>query len=94
MYFIYKLTGYKISPEGVLKPLFSAVIMGVSILLVQLAGKPLGGWNLLLCMLVAVPVYGMVLTGIGGLTKEDLQSLPYLGNRILCLGQRFGTFKN
>ena len=94
MYFIYKLTGYKISPEGVLKPLFSAVIMGVSILLVQLAGKPLGGWNLLLCMLVAVPVYGMVLTGIGGLTKEDLQSLPYLGNRILRLGQRFGTFKN
>ena len=34
------------------------------------------------------------LTAIGGLTKEDLESLPYLGSRILRLGQKLGMFKS
>ena len=35
----------------------------------------------------------LVLTAMGGLTKEDLESLPYLGSRILFIGQKLGVFK-
>ena len=93
MYFIYKLTGYKMSLPVFLKPLVSAGVMGVAILGVLYVASGLGGWVLLLCIPVAAIVYGVVLTAIGGLTKEDLESLPYLGGRILRIGQRLGAFK-
>jgi stage V sporulation protein B len=93
MYFIYKLTGYKMSLPVFLKPLVSAGVMGVAILGVLYVASGLGGWVLLLCIPVAAIVYGVVLTAIGGLTKEDLESLPYLGSRILRIGQRLGAFK-
>ena len=93
MYFIYKLTGYKMSLPGVVKPLLAAGIMGAVIQGVLYAASGLGGWVLLLCVPVAAVVYGVVLTAIGGLTKEDLESLPYLGSRILRIGQKLGAFK-
>ena len=93
MYFIYKLTGYKMSLPVFLKPLVAAGVMGAAILGVLCAASGLGGWVLLLCIPVAAIVYGVVLTVIGGLTKEDLESLPYLGSRILRIGQRLGAFK-
>ena len=93
MYFIYKLTGYKMSLPVFLKPLVAAGVMGAAILGVLCAASGLGGWVLLLCIPVAAIVYGVVLTFIGGLTKEDLESLPYLGSRILRIGQRLGAFK-
>ena len=80
MYFIYRLTG---SLPVFLKPLVAAGVMGAAILGVLCAASGLGGWVLLLCIPVAAIVYGVVLTFIGGLTKEDLESLPYLGSRIL-----------
>ena len=76
MYFIYKLTGYKMSLPVFLKPLVAVCVMGVVILGVLYVASGLGGWVLLLCIPVAAIVYGVVLTFIGGLTKEDLESLP------------------
>ena len=76
MYFIYRLTGYKMSLPVFLKPLVAAGVMGAAILGVLCAASGLGGWVLLLCIPVAAIVYGVVLTFIGGLTKEDLESLP------------------
>jgi stage V sporulation protein B len=93
MYFIYKLTGYKLSLPGVVKPFLAAGVMGAAVEGVLYAASGLGGWVLLLCVPVAAIVYGVVLTVIGGLTKEDLESLPYLGNRILYIGQKLGVFK-
>ena len=93
MYFIYRLTGYKMSLPVFLKPLVAAGVMGAAILGVLYAASGLGGWVLLLCIPVAAAVYGVILTVIGGLTKEDLESLPYLGSRILRIGQRLGAFK-
>jgi len=94
MWFIYKLTGYKLSKEGVLKPLFAAAAMGLAVEVVLLGAASLGAWAILLAMVVAVPVYGISLTMLGGATKEDLQNLPFIGRRVLALGQRFGYFKN
>ena len=93
MFFIYKLTGYKMSGSGILKPMLAAGVMGAAIQGVLYAASGLGGWVLLLCVPVAAVVYGVVLTAIGGLTKEDLESLPYLGTRILRIGQKLGAFK-
>ena len=30
-------------------------------------------------MIVAVPVYAVALAGFGGLTKEDLEDIPFIG---------------
>ena len=94
MYFIYKLTGYTLSLPEILKPGLAAALMGASIMGLQYAGAGLGGWNILFCMMVAVPIYGGALTAIGGLTRNDLESLPYLGNRLLRAVRRLGLFKN
>ena len=67
---------------------------GIAVQGVLYAASGLGGWVLLLCIAVAVIVYGVVLTAIGGLTREDLESLPYLGSRILRIGQKLGAFKD
>ena len=93
MYFVYKLTGYKMSGSGILKPILAAGVMGAAIQGVLYAASDFGGWVLLVCVPIAAIVYGLVLTAIGGLTKEDLESLPYLGSRILRIGQKLGAFK-
>lgn len=94
MWFIYKLTGYKLSSDGILKPLFAAAAMGLAVEAVLLGASSLGAWAILLAMIVAVPAYGISLTMLGGATKEDLQSLPFIGRKVLALGQRFGYFKD
>lgn len=94
MYFVYKLTGYKLDASGVIKPLAAAGVMGIAVQGILYTASGFGGWVLMLCMAVAVIVYTLVLTAIGGLTKEDLESLPYLGNRILRVGQKLGAFND
>ena len=79
---------------GLVKPLLASGIMGAVVQGILYAASGLGGWVLLLCVPVAAVVYGVVLTVIGGLTKEDLESLPYLGNRILLIGQKLGAFRD
>jgi stage V sporulation protein B len=93
MWFIYKLTGYKIHPDGVLKPLFAAAIMGILIQAVLSLTPGWRAWSILLAMLVAVPVYGICLLKFGGLTRADVEMLPYIGHRLLRVGQRLGYFK-
>ena len=44
-------------------------------------------------MIAAVPVYAVALAGFGGLTKEDLEDIPFVGRRVLAVGRRFGYFK-
>ena len=93
MWFIYKLTGYKIHPDGVLKPLFAAAIMGIMIQAVLSLTMGWRAWSILLAMLVAVPVYGICLLKFGGLTRADVEMLPYIGHRLLRVGQKLGYFK-
>ena len=52
-----------------------------------------GAWAILAAMIVAVPVYAVALAGFGGLTKEDLEDIPFIGRRVLAVGRRFGYFK-
>ncbi len=93
MWFIYRLTGYKIHTNGVLKPLFAAAAMGLSVQVVLLLTPGWRLWSILLAMIVAVPVYAVSLMKLGGLSEEDLEMLPYVGHKLLALGHRFGYFK-
>lgn len=91
--FIYKHTGFSLPIIGVVKTMVAAAAMGIAVHLFLGATATWGVWNILGGIIIAVPVYGVVLTLIGGLQREDLEEVPILGHRILALGKRFGLFK-
>jgi stage V sporulation protein B len=93
MYCIYRLTGYRMAFGHVGRPALAAAVMGAAVEAVLVVSGQMGAWAVLLSIVVAVPVYAVCLTAIGGLTREDLESIPYLGRRMLRVGQKFGYFK-
>ena len=93
MGFIYKYTGFTFSLGSLLKPLLSAGVMGAVIYAVLGITEQLGMWCVLFAMVTAVPSYALALLAFGGLTKEDLENIPFVGRKILAVGQRLGFFK-
>ncbi|MDY6029283.1 MAG: polysaccharide biosynthesis protein [Acidaminococcaceae bacterium] len=93
MFFIYKLTGYRLSLDSIIRPLFASGAMGGVISLVLMLTGSWGAWSVLAAMLTAVPVYALALLGCGGLTREDLEQIPFLGRKMLALGIRTGVLK-
>lgn len=93
MGFIYRLTGYSISLASLLRPLLASGVMGCVIYAVLALTEGLGMWCVLFAMAAAVPAYGFSLLACGGLHREDLANVPFVGRRLLALGQRFGLFK-
>lgn len=94
MIFIYKYTGFALSFSGVFKPAVSAAAMGAAVYgVITLAVSWGGAWAILAAIAVAVPVYGGVLLAVGGMGKDDLESLPFIGHRLLAAGQKLGYFR-
>lgn len=93
MCFIYKFTGYFVSFGSIIKPAVASAVMGAAIYGVLAVSGDLGAWAVLFAMLAAVPVYAVSLIVCGGLSKEDLENIPFIGRRILSIGQRVGYFK-
>ena len=93
MGFIYKYTGFTFSLGSLLKPLLAAGVMGAVIYAVLGITEQLGMWCVLFAMVAAVPSYALALLAFGGLTKEDLENIPFVGRKILAVGQRLGFFK-
>ena len=93
MGFIYKYTGFTFSLGSLLKPLLAAGVMGAVIYAVLGITEQLGMWCVLFAMVAAVPSYALALLACGGLTKEDLENIPFVGRKILAVGQRLGFFK-
>ena len=93
MGFIYKYTGFTFSLGSLLKPLLASGVMGAVIYLVLSITEQLGMWCVLFAMVAAVPSYALALLAFGGLNKEDLDNVPFVGRRILAVGQRLGFFK-
>lgn len=93
MCFIYRFTGYLLPAAALLRPLAAAAVMGAAIYGVLAAGGGLGAWSILLAMAAAVPAYTAALLLCGGLTREDLDNVPFFGRRLLALGQRFGCWQ-
>ena len=93
MGFIYKYTGFTFSLGSLLKPLLASGVMGTVIYMVLSFTEQFGMWCVLFAMAAAVPTYALALIAFGGLSKEDLDNIPFIGRRILAVGQRFGLFK-
>lgn len=93
MIFIYKYTGFALSFSGVFKPAVSAAAMGAAVYGVLTLAVSWGAWAILAAIAVAVPVYGGVLLAVGGMGKDDLESLPFIGHRLLAAGQKLGYFR-
>ena len=93
MGFIYKYTGFTFSLGSLLKPLLASGVMGAVIYAVLSLTEQLGMWCVLFAMVAAVPAYALALIAFGGLNKEDLDNVPFIGRRILAVGQRFVFFK-
>lgn len=93
MGFIYKYTGFTFSMGSLLKPLLASGVMGAVIYMVLSCTEQFGMWCVLFAMAAAVPTYALALIAFGGLSKEDLDNIPFIGRRILAVGQRFGLFK-
>lgn len=93
MIFIYKYTGFALSFSGVFKPAVSAAAMGAAVYGVITLAVSWGAWAFLAAIAVAVPVYGGVLLAVGGIGKDDLESLPFIGHRLLAAGQKLGYFR-
>ena len=93
MGFIYKYTGFTFSLGSLLKPLLASGLMGAVIYTVLTFTQQLGMWCVLFAMVAAVPAYALALIAVGGLTKEDLENVPFIGRRFLAVGQRFGLLK-
>ena len=89
-----KLGSYRsLSLDGIFKPALASALMGAAVYGVLVAAQGFGAWAILAAMIVAVPVYAVALAGFGGLTKEDLEDIPFIGRRVLAVGRRFGYFK-
>ena len=93
MIFIYKYTGFALSFSGVFKPAVSAAAMGAAVYGVITLAVSWGAWAILAAIAVAVPVYGGVFLAVGGMGKDDLESLPFIGHRLLAAGQKLGYFR-
>ena len=93
MIFIYKYTGFALSFSGVFKPAVSAAAMGAAVYGVITLAVSWGAWAILAAIAVAEPVYGGVLLAVGGMGKDDLESLPFIGHRLLAAGQKLGYFR-
>lgn len=93
MGFIYKFTGFKMSLGSILRPCISASIMGAAIYGVLIVTSNFGAWSILFAMSISVPTYTLALMASGGLNREDLENLPFLGRKLLGIGQKLGMFK-
>lgn len=93
MLFIYKHAHYSLSIGGIIKPALASAAMGAAVYGVLLVGAGWGAWSILAAMVVAMPVYAVALASVGGLNRDDLEDIPFIGRRVLALGQRVGYFK-
>lgn len=93
MIFIYKFTGYTLSIMSVIRPAIAASVMGAAIYGVLVITASWGAWSILAAMIISPVVYGLALLAVGGLNKEDMDNLPFIGRRILAVGQKVGLFK-
>ncbi len=93
MGFIYKFTGFRMSLGSIIRPCISASIMGAAIYGVLVLTSNWGAWSILAAMIISAPTYTLALMASGGLNREDLENIPFLGRKLLGIGQKLGMFK-
>ena len=93
LFFIYKYTEFSLPIMGLVKTIIASIAMGAAVQGFLTATTTWGAWNILGAMIIAVPVYAIVLLLLGGISQEDLEEIPLVGKRLLNLGRKVGFFK-
>ena len=93
LFFIYKYTDFSLPVVGLIKTAIASLAMGAAVQFFLAHTASWGAWNILASIILAVPVYTIVLLAIGGLSQEDCRVLPVVGRRLVSLGQKVGFFK-
>jgi len=95
MYFINRYVGFSIDLKSVVKPIVASVAMGgVIYLLYDVIMMETGSnaWATLIGIALGVIVYGAVLLLIGGMSRGDVEQIPFLGIRIVPILRKLGLF--
>jgi stage V sporulation protein B len=93
LFFIYKYTDFSLPIIGLVKTAIAAGAMGVAVKGFLSVTSAWGAWNILGGMVIAVPVYCIILLALGGISQEDLEEMPLVGKKLLNLGRKVGFFK-
>jgi stage V sporulation protein B len=92
LFFIKKYTAFTIEIKQLVKTLACAVVMGGAVVAV-LKFVHSGGMALLLSIVIAIPVYILMLLALKTLSVEELQQIPFVGRRMITLGRKLGFIK-
>ncbi len=90
MFFIWRHAGFFLQAGILLRVLFSAAVMAGAIFLALMTTAYIGGWSLLLAVLLGAGVYVPLVLLSGGLPLADAVQVPLLGSRL----QRFYQERN
>ena len=96
MYFIHRYIGYRIEVLQLLKTVFAAAIMAVSVYgfynwtMAQLGSNVLSTFG---SVPVGCLVYLVVLLMIGGMLEEDIARIPMIGSYSIRFLRKIGVFK-
>lgn len=87
LFFIKKYTGFSLEIKPLFKIMASAVVMGAAVrgVLIMI---PRGGMSILGGMVVALPVYAVLLLALKTMPEEELRQIPFLGRRMAALGHK------
>lgn len=80
MIYVYRYTKYIPHIMGFVKPFCAALVMGAGIFGVLHYMQ--GAWGLAMAFFSAIIVYGITLFALRGITKEDLQNIPFIRSRV------------
>ena len=93
LFFIKKYTGFSLELKQLVKTAIAAAVMGLAVVGFLKAAPNLGAWNILGGMIIAVPVYGILLLGFKTMPEEEMLQIPFFGRRMVALGQKLGLLK-
>lgn len=91
--FLYKYVNFQIPIMSIVKIFFASIVMGSAVhYLVLLGQNSWSAWIMLPAMIIAVPIYLGALLAVGALEKEVLAQIPFVGNKIISIAQKFKFF--
>lgn len=88
--FLYKYVRFQIPAISIIKIFLASIAMGGIVHYTVLLGQnSFSGWIMLVAIAIATPVYIVALLIVGALEKEVLAQIPFVGNRIIMIAQKF-----
>lgn len=93
LFFIQKYTGFSLEVKQLLKTLVAAVVMGTAVKGFLLLFPGTRFLSIIGAMVVAIPVYALLLLLLKTMPEDELAQIPFVGRRMVLLGRKLGLLK-